>query len=880
MSEPPPADPLSANASGLLPKRLSRRRAQARAVLLFERVWPALWPPLGLIGAFLCLALLDLPPLLPPLLHALLLLALAGGVVVTLLRGLRRLRLPDAAEADRRLERASGLRHRPLAALADRPALPGAEALWRLHVARAVAQAGRLRIGLPRPGLAAIDRRALRGGLVVALAACLAIAGPDAPDRIARAFTFGFAPVPGAAATELQAWITPPGYTDLAPIFLHPEGGALSVPQGSHLTVSVSGGHGRPMLTLAGRALPFQALDASSFQAEHDLTGGGRLVVRRGGAELAGWDLTVVADRAPIVTWPEPPGTARGSRLVPRTRLPWQVSHEYGVVTLQAELRLKDRPDAPPLLVPIPLPGGAPKQAKGARVQDLTPHPWAGLPVVARLVARDAPGATGISPDAAFTLPERPFRNPAARAIIAVRKALTLHPEGRAPAVAELDRIGGLDGVWQNDPGGYLNLRTARERLALDRAGAAVPEVQAQLWQLALRLEEGLTDRTARALEQARQALRDAMQAEKRGEKLPPGEIEKRIEALQQAIQQHLQALAEQLRRDPDAAQPADPESRQMNAEDAQKLAEQMKQAIEQGRMQDAQQQMAQLEKMLDALEHARPMQRDAQAKQRAQQRQKGRQQMSAVQDMVQREGGLLDHAQSRESAQPQPPPGFEPHADETPPQTAAPDSQAPDSQTLAQQHDARVQRALRRALGELMQQYGDLMGKIPSELGEADQAMRGAAENFADGADGEAAADVRRAIAALQKGGQSMSQQMAQAFGQSGQQEGDSQDGQDGTGLALGDGQGGDPNSPGGGDRPWQSDGRFGRPGDRRLDPFGRPLKEGTNGTDENADVTLPEQMEQARTRAIQEELRRRAGERSRPQQELDYIDRLLKQF
>jgi hypothetical protein len=37
---------------------------------------------------------------------------------------------------------------------------------------------------------------------------------------------------------------------------------------------------------------------------------------------------------------------------------------------------------------------------------------------------------------------------------------------------------------------------------------------------------------------------------------------------------------------------------------------------------------------------------------------------------------------------------------------------------------------------------------------------------------------------------------------------------------------------------------------------------------------------MEQARSHAIQEELRRRGAEKSRPQPELDYIDRLLKQF
>ena len=42
---------------------------------------------------------------------------------------------------------------------------------------------------------------------------------------------------------------------------------------------------------------------------------------------------------------------------------------------------------------------------------------------------------------------------------------------------------------------------------------------------------------------------------------------------------------------------------------------------------------------------------------------------------------------------------------------------------------DARTQRALRRALGELMQQQGDLTGQVPPALGEADNAMREAGQ-------------------------------------------------------------------------------------------------------------------------------------------------------
>jgi len=43
---------------------------------------------------------------------------------------------------------------------------------------------------------------------------------------------------------------------------------------------------------------------------------------------------------------------------------------------------------------------------------------------------------------------------------------------------------------------------------------------------------------------------------------------------------------------------------------------------------------------------------------------------------------------------------------------------------------------------------------------------------------------------------------------------------------------------------------------------------------------VTVPAEQERQRMQEIQQELRRRGGERARPQMELDYIDRLLKQF
>jgi hypothetical protein len=60
--------------------------------------------------------------------------------------------------------------------------------------------------------------------------------------------------------------------------------------------------------------------------------------------------------------------------------------------------------------------------------------------------------------------------------------------------------------------------------------------------------------------------------------------------------------------------------------------------------------------------------------------------------------------------------------------------------------------------------------------------------------------------------------------------------------------------------------------------DPLGRPIS--NNGTYDRGDVKIPDENILQKSRRILDELRRRAGERTRPEIELDYIDRLLKRF
>lgn len=85
-------------------RRLTARRLQARAAILFEALWPALWPPLAVIGIFVCLALLNVLPLLPSWLQIGLLALGLIAVIGLLVQGVRGIRLPNDHAADRRLE--------------------------------------------------------------------------------------------------------------------------------------------------------------------------------------------------------------------------------------------------------------------------------------------------------------------------------------------------------------------------------------------------------------------------------------------------------------------------------------------------------------------------------------------------------------------------------------------------------------------------------------------------------------------------------------------------------------------------------------------------------------------------------------------------------
>jgi len=147
--EPDPAvDPVA--------KRVDRLVRRARLSLLWERLWPALALPLGVVALFLALSWLGLWLAAPAWLRLGALVVFGAGLLAALVP-LARLKVPSRREAVHRLEHQSGVPHRPLTAFEDGPAVetgdPGTQALWVAHRARMVAALERVSAKLPSPRL-------------------------------------------------------------------------------------------------------------------------------------------------------------------------------------------------------------------------------------------------------------------------------------------------------------------------------------------------------------------------------------------------------------------------------------------------------------------------------------------------------------------------------------------------------------------------------------------------------------------------------------------------------------------------------------------------------------------------------------------------------
>lgn len=818
------------------PAYLGLRRMIARTAMLWERAWPALWPAIGLAGLFLAIALMGGLSALPGWLHGLILLGFAIVFATRVWRGIRRIKPPTDAEATRRLETDSNLPHRPLTVIEDRPAIgvvdPETDRLWRLHLAQAAAAARSIHLRWPHPNLAGRDPYALRIGLGLLLIIGIFAAGSDATNRVARAFTPDLQGLADGPSASLELWITPPDYTNLPPRLLasaNPRATSVrqdigksevSVPGGSTLLAQVSHARRMPSLHIGDASQDLVSVSDNGWQIETSLDdiGPRSMRVNASGRAIGEWQINVLPDTAPEISFIESPQGTSSSTL----QLSYDGMDDHGIVAVMAKITwpgVATQPSIQPVAIELPLPRPDPRVGSAVSVHDLTEHPWAGLEVGIRLTATDGRGQTGHTDRLAVFLPERSFNHPVAREIIEQRRVLAISPDNRREVARSLYKIGSFPQRFDNDVVVFLALMSARSRLVHERATNDVIPILSQLWDTALRLEDGALSLIQREFadlqEQLQQAIEDGASDE---------EIQSLMGELRAALDRYLQALAQNLFQAlegkdlsllPEAGEDLDI----IDQEAIQELLEQLEQMARLGDTESVERLLERMQQMLQALRDA-PNQLQQQSNSPAQEM------LRELQNVVLRQQELQDDVFQRNQ-----------RGERLPEEEA--------------QRLREAQNEIRRQLGEVMRRLGEMAEQIPENLGNAEDAM-GDAESELEGGDLPGAlGDQARALAELTQGAQSMVLQLLRQQGQGqgpGQQQGGVKPGQEGfdpLGRQL---TGENPNQSG-----------------ENTDGSGRGIGDG----------------EQAR-RALEilDELRNRALDQTRPALERNYLERLLRRF
>ncbi|HMH98117.1 MAG TPA: TIGR02302 family protein, partial [Bradyrhizobium sp.] len=597
--------------------QLTQALQRAKYAIAWETAWPHLARLLTVAGLFLAVSWAGLWLVLPFVARAIglgLFVFLALGAVFPLLR----FRWPSREAALNRLDRGTGIRHRPATALTDTLATqdPVALALWQAQRERTLASIKRIRAGLPSPRLPIHDPWALRALVAVLMVAAYIAAGDE---RMLRTFAaFDWNGVLSPANIRVDAWVTPPLYTGKPPIILSaankeaaavPAAGPMPVPAGSTLIVRSSGG---TLDVVAGgsvtEAVPTEQAPKGTNERHFTITGDGTAHVRAPSGQPQ-WKFSAIPDRAPTIALAkDPERQARGS-----LQMSYKIEDDYGVTEARAQFAARPGEGPKASAEPRPLfeaprfslvlPNARTRNGVGQTVKDLSEDPYAGAEVTLTLTAKDEAGNEGRSEPFNMRLPERLFTKPLARALIEQRRILALDANQNGQVYAALDALMIAPDLFTPEAGQYLGLYSVARQLEAARTDDAMREVVASLWALAVTIEDGNITDVDKALRAAQEALKQALERGASDE-----EIKKLTENLRAALDNFIRQLAEQQRNNPQQlARPLDPNTKMLSQQDLKNMIDRMERLSRSGDKDAAKQLLEQLQQMLENLQMAQP---------------------------------------------------------------------------------------------------------------------------------------------------------------------------------------------------------------------------------------------------------------------------------
>ena len=820
--------------------------------LWVEAAIKAFWPVWAVLALAFGVVLLGIPALLPRELHYALLAGFAAAILFFIVRGAMAMRAPSEAEKLARLD--AGARGRPAQtfddALASGSGDRGSEALWAAHQLKLAEKAAALKAKAPDLRASGHDVFALRhGALLVLIAGVIGYFGADA-TRISDQFT----PVTPAEAgpppivATIEAWASPPVYTGASPVYLTPlSGEEITLPEGTEISLRVFDTDILPVLEqgIGEAEATFVDQGAKVLDASFTVTASGNVRVMLGEDVMGDWSFTVIEDMPPTINFAsEITSGIRGGMTFDYT-----ATDDHGVRFTDATITLDPEAEPPvkgairpslyePIELDLPLPlTGEVTSVTETVVEDLSEHPWVGLPVVITIRAHDAAGQTAESV-ARLNLPGRIFIHPVAKALVEQRRDLAFSPDS-APRVWDvLEAIM----IWPDevfdDTAGFLAASMARRRLgyALEdgRLEEELKSIVDLLWKAAIRLEDGNLSSAAARLARAQERLEQAIEQGASDE-----EIAQLMQELREAMADYMAELQQEALRDQangqQQQQQQQGEQQTITQQDLEEMLQALEEAMKNGQQELARQMLQALQQMMNNMQMAQPGQG---------QPGQGEQTMNQMGDMIGEQSDLADRSfdQMREGQRGQQ-------------QQNGGQGEGMEREDNGQRGGrpgddpgqiARDQEALRELLEDLQNQLpGEAGEETRRALNEAQRSMEDAVESLENGDTRGAVDDQVRALDQLREGRNQMGRDMAEAQGR----------------------------------REGQQAGRDGRGGDARdEDPLGRPRA--SDGATEGDATNVPGAALGKRARELQEEIRRRAGERQRPAEELDYLERLLDRF
>ncbi len=840
------------------------------AGMVAERAWRAFWPLVSVVMAVLAALMLGLHDLVA--IELVWTLGAVAGVAAlgALGWGARRFRWPSRTQALARLD--STLKGHPISAVLDAQAVGAGDAasraVWEAHQRRMAERTRQARPVTPDLRVARHDPYALRYAAALALAVALVFGSVWRIGSVADLTPGGAS---AAAGPSWEGWVEPPRHTGLPTVYLaDARGDELEVPVGSRILLRFYGKVGDLSLseTVSGQPPAPEAAQG----VEHDLTVARNGELRIDGPGGRGWRVVAIPDDAPRVTVAGAATTRANGEFV----LPFAAADDYGVVAGRAvvtlDLAAVDRryglaaapdPRAPVTLdLPMPITGDR-RAFEEKLVEDFSQHPWANLPVTVTLSVVDAAGQEGRSAPFATRLAARRFFDPLAAAVAEQRRDL-LWARANAPRVAQILRAVSHrpDEIFRKETD-YMRLRFIVRRLETFTRYGLKPEQQAEiaqaLWDLAIRLEEGdLGD----ALERMRRAQERLEQAMKNG--ASDQEIARLMDELRRATEDYMRQLSRQARQDrqqQDGQQQGD--TLQMTQEDLQRMMDRIQELMEQGRMAEAMEALREFQQMMENMRVTQGQGQQGDSE--------GDQAMQGLAETLRRQQGLSDQAfrdlqeqfnegaQSGQSSQNQGRNGGEGRGQ-------GHEGQNGEGQGSEGQGGGQGDRQADRG-GQGSEEQGSLADRqraLRDELRRQQEGLPGL------GAEGDAARNsLDRAGRAMREAEDALRRDdLPGAIDRQAEAMEALREGMRSLGEALAR------NQP---DRQGQGNSQTARGGQNR-DPLGRSIgSTGALGTDEGL---LQGEDVYRRARELLDEIRRRAGEGTRPRIERDYLKRLLDQF